>query len=151
MGITDKYSSSAEDEVFVRSVSRDGSADGIPIEIPDFLFTAEYSRQGSNLVLDGTDGQTLIIEAYFETDNPPDLISEMSPENLPAPKRRAPTHSSAQPTAHFQSAGLKRFPERRPFSDLTVRSKFWPLAPRYFRMMWFRPVQAPGGCCWPSR
>lgn len=53
------------------------SADGQPLTIPDahFLFTANYDRDGSDLILSDESGQSVIVEGYFAAVSPPDLAS----------------------------------------------------------------------------
>jgi VCBS repeat-containing protein len=50
---------------------------GTPVEIPDaaLLFNADFSRSGSDLVLVGADGKTIIIVDYFATNGLVDLNS----------------------------------------------------------------------------
>ncbi len=47
------------------------------IAVPDagLLFTGDFSRSGHDLVLTGPDGAKLVLEGYFNTDNPPALVS----------------------------------------------------------------------------
>ncbi|MCP5080070.1 MAG: hypothetical protein GY948_00040 [Alphaproteobacteria bacterium] len=53
--------------------------DGKPLTIPDahFLFTAEYDRAGSDLILSDHAGKTIIVQGYFATPTPVDLASPM--------------------------------------------------------------------------
>ncbi|MEM8690025.1 MAG: FecR domain-containing protein, partial [Pseudomonadota bacterium] len=50
---------------------------GEPITVPNahLLFTAQFEHQGSDLVLTGDDGQTVVVEDYFTAETLPDLIS----------------------------------------------------------------------------
>ncbi|MEM8648214.1 MAG: FecR domain-containing protein, partial [Pseudomonadota bacterium] len=52
-------------------------ADGAPVTVPDahFLFTAEFSRAGSDLVLSDETGQTVVILDYFSAASPVDLAA----------------------------------------------------------------------------
>lgn len=52
-------------------------AAGTNVAVPDasLLFTGEYSRAGSDLILTGSDGAKLVVTGYFNTDTPPSLIS----------------------------------------------------------------------------
>lgn len=48
-------------------------ATGPGVLVPDaqLLFTGEYSRAGSDLVLTGSDGAKFHVTGYFNTDTPP--------------------------------------------------------------------------------
>ncbi|MEM8686294.1 MAG: tandem-95 repeat protein [Pseudomonadota bacterium] len=52
-------------------------ADGAPVTVPDahFLFTAEFDRAGSDLVLSNESGQTVRIMEYFSAASPVDLAA----------------------------------------------------------------------------
>ena len=52
-------------------------AAGTSVAVPDasLLFTGEFSRSGSDLVLTGSDGAKLVVTGYFNTDMPPALVS----------------------------------------------------------------------------
>ncbi len=52
-------------------------AAGTNVAVPDasLLFTGEYSRAGSDLILTGSDGAKLVVTGYFNTDTPPSLVS----------------------------------------------------------------------------
>ena len=52
-------------------------ADGDKILIPDahLLFTGDYSRAHSDLIITGKDGGSLLIEDYFAADKPADLVA----------------------------------------------------------------------------
>jgi fibronectin-binding autotransporter adhesin len=63
--------------------ARDGAA-AIAVEpgtaavtIPDahFLFTADFKRKGSDLVLTGEDGRKILVPDYFRQEKQPDLVS----------------------------------------------------------------------------
>src|SRR5262249_56454481 len=47
------------------------------VTIPDghLLFTAEFKRKGSDLVLTGDDGHKILVPDYFRHDKQPDLVS----------------------------------------------------------------------------
>ncbi|MBI5165103.1 MAG: tandem-95 repeat protein, partial [Magnetospirillum sp.] len=48
----------------------------ITVTIPStLLLSAEYVRDGHDLILIGPDGQRFIVRDYFATDNPPDLVT----------------------------------------------------------------------------
>ena len=49
------------------------------VEVPggDFFQTAEYVREGPDLLLVGVDGQTVLIRDYFANETPPDLTSDL--------------------------------------------------------------------------
>jgi T1SS-143 domain-containing protein len=51
--------------------------DAASITIPDahFLFTADFKRKGSDLVLTGDDGHKILVPDYFRHDKQPDLVS----------------------------------------------------------------------------
>ena len=42
----------------------------------DFILAANYTRQGSDLVLTGADGRRVLIHDFFTTDSPPTLLTE---------------------------------------------------------------------------
>ncbi len=50
---------------------------GTDVTVPDanLLFTGDYARSGSDLILTGSDGAKFVVTGYFETDTPPSLIS----------------------------------------------------------------------------
>ncbi len=80
------------------SVSRDGTSSqtwvfeassGETIVIPggDFLLKADFVRHGSDLILKGDDGTTVVIRDYFAQADPPTLMTEggaMLPPDLVA-------------------------------------------------------------------
>lgn len=41
-----------------------------------FIQTADYTKQGNDLLLTGSDGHQVLIQDYFNGDNPPDLVSD---------------------------------------------------------------------------
>jgi hypothetical protein len=51
--------------------------DAASITIPDahLLFTAEFNRKGSDLVLTGDDGHKVLVADYFRHEKQPDLVS----------------------------------------------------------------------------
>src|ERR1700757_3084454 len=51
--------------------------DAAVVTIPDahLLFTAEFKRRGSDLVLTGDDGHKILVPDYFRHDKQPDLVS----------------------------------------------------------------------------
>jgi hypothetical protein len=53
----------------------DGAADRIVIPDTNFLFSAAFSRSGSDLILSGADGKMIVLDGYFNSDKHPDLIS----------------------------------------------------------------------------
>ena len=63
--------------------AREGSAaiaaapDSAVVTIPDahFLFTADFKRKGSDLVLTGEDGRKILVPDYFRQEKLPDLVS----------------------------------------------------------------------------
>jgi hypothetical protein len=63
--------------------ARDGAAaiavepDSAVVTIPDahFLFTADFKRKGSDLVLTGEDGHKVLVPDYFRHEKQPDLVS----------------------------------------------------------------------------
>ena len=48
-------------------------ANFIAIDHSEFIYTADYSRDGSDLVIVGKDGRVVVVEHYFEFPSPPDL------------------------------------------------------------------------------
>jgi hypothetical protein len=63
--------------------AREGAAaiavepDSAVVTIPDahFLFTADFKRKGSDLVLTGEDGRKILVPDYFRQEKQPDLVS----------------------------------------------------------------------------
>jgi len=51
--------------------------DAASITIPDahLLFTADFKRKGSDLVLTGDDGHMILVTDYFRHEKQPDLVS----------------------------------------------------------------------------
>jgi hypothetical protein len=51
--------------------------DAASITIPDahLLFTADFKRKGSDLVLTGDDGHKILVADYFRHEKQPDLVS----------------------------------------------------------------------------
>ena len=54
------------------------SIDGAKVEIPDahLLFNGQFSRSGSDLVIVGEDGQTIVVVGYFAAEEPPILTAD---------------------------------------------------------------------------
>ena len=65
------------DYAFTESSAEAVIAEGGPITVPDahLLFTAQFSREGHDLLLTGEDGKTLLIVDYFGAHQPADLVS----------------------------------------------------------------------------
>ena len=61
----------------VRAIAHD-HADASSVTIPDagLLFSAEFKRSGSDLVLIGSNGQKFIVFDYFRFDKRPDLVAD---------------------------------------------------------------------------
>lgn len=51
------------------------AANGITIEYSNFLFTADFSRDGINLIMSGSEGRVVVIENYFLSQATPDIYS----------------------------------------------------------------------------
>src|SRR5581483_10397583 len=62
--------------VQVRAIAHD-HANATSLTVPDasFLFSAEFKRSGSDLVLTGPDGQKFIVFDYFRFEKRPDLVT----------------------------------------------------------------------------
>ena len=54
----------------------------------DFLLTAECSREGSDLLLVGSDGTSVLIQDYFALEVPPALVTEGGAMVPPDPAAR---------------------------------------------------------------
>ncbi len=52
-------------------------AAGTDVTVPDanLLFTGDFSRSGSDLIITGSEGAKFVVTGYFETDTPPSLLS----------------------------------------------------------------------------
>jgi len=63
----------ARESVAVISLGPDTAA----VTIPDahLLFTADFKRKGSDLVLTGDDGHKILVADYFSHEKQPDLVS----------------------------------------------------------------------------
>lgn len=48
---------------------------GVTVPEATLLFTGDFSRAGSDLMLTGPDGAKFVVAGYFNTDNPPALLS----------------------------------------------------------------------------
>ena len=50
---------------------------GTGVTVPDatLLFTGDFSRSGTDLILTGADGAKFVVTGYFDTDTPPSLLS----------------------------------------------------------------------------
>src|SRR5262245_6092717 len=59
----------------VASVSVEPDAASITIPDAHFLFTADFKRKGSDLVLTGDDGHKILVTDYFRHEKQPDLVS----------------------------------------------------------------------------
>ncbi|MDJ0951533.1 MAG: Calx-beta domain-containing protein, partial [Alphaproteobacteria bacterium] len=61
------------------------AASGESLLVPGgrFLLTAEYARQGDDLVLTGKDGQVVLIRDFFALEEPPVLVNETGMQVLP--------------------------------------------------------------------
>ena len=53
----------------------EASGNGVIVPDAQLLFTADFSRAGSDLVLTGSDGAKFLVTGYFNTETPPSLIS----------------------------------------------------------------------------
>jgi Ca2+-binding RTX toxin-like protein len=55
-----------------------GGGHGGNVQVPSaaLLTQGDYSRVGLDLMITGPDGQQVLVQDYFLTDNPPDLVSE---------------------------------------------------------------------------
>jgi VCBS repeat-containing protein len=80
-------------------IAASSDASGGPIVISDaaFLFNAEFSRTGSDLILTGSDGQRLVVAGYFTGERPLALFAPggemLSGETITAlVKSHTPTH-----------------------------------------------------------
>src|SRR5688572_7722751 len=49
-----------------------------PVAVPggDFLLQADFVRAGPDLLLIGADGTRILIQGYFTSEHPPDLLTE---------------------------------------------------------------------------
>jgi Ca2+-binding RTX toxin-like protein len=54
-----------------------GDGDQLTVPYDNLILVANYSRQGSDLVLDGPDGGETVIVGYFDLAQPPDLVTEL--------------------------------------------------------------------------
>ncbi|MEM7067356.1 MAG: choice-of-anchor C family protein [Pseudomonadota bacterium] len=50
------------------------ASDGLTFDAEDFLFSAEYTRDGHDLLITGKDGNAVLVEGYFTAKNPVDLV-----------------------------------------------------------------------------
>src|SRR5262245_9108629 len=66
---------SFEQHESVASVSVEPDAASVTIPDGHLLFTAEFKRKGSDLVLTGDDGHKILVPDYFRHDKQPDLVS----------------------------------------------------------------------------
>ena len=48
---------------------------GITVPDPNLLFTGDFSRSGSDLILTGEGGAKFVVTGYFNSDSPPSLLS----------------------------------------------------------------------------
>src|SRR5260370_27983846 len=78
--------------------------DSAVVTIPDahFLFTADFTRKGPDLVLTGEDGRKILVPDYFRHEKAPDLASpEGALLSASLPGSRAPGHYA--PVTHARA------------------------------------------------
>ena len=111
----------ARESVAVISLGPDTAA----VTIPDahLLFTADFKRKGSDLVLTGDDGHKVLVADYFRHEKQPDLVSpegallsasviELLAGSV-APGQYAQDAQAAAPAAQQRSGASKRSAGRR--------------------------------------
>jgi FecR protein len=90
-------------------------ADAIVVPDAELLFTGNFHRSGSDLVLTGHDGRHHVIPGYFSSEHPPALVApngaHLSPDVVdllagsPAPNEYAQAQTQTQTTASPDSIG----------------------------------------------
>ncbi len=112
----DNSPSSSLEDLFSVSASVSGiEAREGSIEIPsgDFLFNAEFSRTGSDLVLTGADGQSIVVIDYFGLAAPASLKSPAGAvltadlvETLVGPRAPGQYAQAAAPSGNLKLIGV---------------------------------------------
>jgi len=79
------------------------SASRVTVPFDALLLTAQYTRDGDDLVLTGEGGETVIVEGYFALGAPPTLVTELGAQVDPTLAYRL---ANAEPLEQYaQAAG----------------------------------------------